>query len=261
MKKLQLLTVALLFSSSIFAQNVPVDFEEGGNGADWTWVTFENADNPPLEIIENPYKSGINTSNTIAKFTARADGQPYAGFESLHGADIGDYKIEEANSSITIMVYKSVISDVGIKLVTATGWSKGELKVANTKVNEWEELTFDFSTVDHENMTYDQMVIFMDFNGRSEETINYFDNLTIGGRTASISELTSNTPSIYPNPTTGLVTLPTTTATFTITNMAGQEVLSGQNNTAQLSTLSTGMYTINAVLADGTTAFWKVSKI
>jgi hypothetical protein len=105
------------------------------------------------------------------------------------------------------------------------------------------------------------MVIFMDFTDRSEETINYFDNLTIGGRTASISELTSNTPNIYPNPTTGLVTLPTTTATFTITNMAGQEVLSGQNNTAQLSTLSTGMYTINAVLADGTTAFWKVSKI
>ena len=110
-------------------------------------------------------------------------------------------------------------------------------------------------------MTYDQIVIFMDFNGRSEETINYFDNLTIGGRTASISELTSNTPSIYPNPTTGLVTLPATTATFTITNMAGQEVLSGQNNTAQLRKLATGMYTINAVLADGTTAFWKVSKI
>ena len=101
----------------------------------------------------------------------------------------------------------------------------------------------------------------MDFTDRSEETINYFDNLTIGGRTASTSELTSNMPSIYPNPTTGLVTLPAHTATFTITNMAGQEVLTGQNNTAHLGTLSIGMYTINAVLKDGTTAFWKVSKI
>jgi hypothetical protein len=261
MKKLQLLILALLFSSSIFAQNIPVDFEEGGNGADWTWTTFENTDNPPLEIIENPFKTGINTSNNIAKFTARVDGNPWAGCESLHGSDIGDYKIETANSSITIMVYKSVISDVGIKLVTSSGWSKGELKVANTKVNEWEELTFDFSTVNHEGMTYDQMVIFMDFTDRAAETVNYFDNLTIGGRTASISNLMPNASSIYPNPTAGLVILPVNTATFTINNMAGQELLSGQNSRAHLGTLATGMYIINAVLEDGTTAFWKVSKI
>ena len=103
------------------------------------------------------------------------------------------------------MVYKSVISDVGIKLVTSSGWSKGELKVANTKVNEWEKLTFDFSKVDHENMTYDQMVIFMDFNARSEETVNYFDNLTIGGKTMSIDKLGASAVTIFPNPATNFI--------------------------------------------------------
>jgi hypothetical protein len=38
------------------------------------------------------------------------------------------------------MVYKTVISDVGIKFVKPDGWSLGEIKVANTVTNEWEEL-------------------------------------------------------------------------------------------------------------------------
>jgi hypothetical protein len=258
MKKLQLLILALLFSSSIFAQNIPVDFEEGGNGADWTWTTFENTDNPPLEIIENPFKTGINTSNTIAKFTARVDGEPHAGCESLHGTDIGDYKIEATNSTITIMVYKSVKSDVGIKLATSSGWSKGELKVANTKINEWEELTFDFSTVDHENMTYDQMVIFMDFNARSEETVNYFDNLTIGGRTLSIDKLDASAITIFPNPATQFIHINTNNSTnkvskLVLSQLDGTVVLE-QNETLNkidVSTLAKGMYLLQTYTAQG----------
>lgn len=258
MKKLKFLALAVLISSITFAQNVPIDFEEGGNGADWTWVTFENSDDPILEIIENPYKSGINTSNTIAKFTARADGKPYAGCESLHGSDIGDYKIEAANSSISIMVYKSVISDVGIKLVTSSGWSKGELKVANTKVNEWEKLTFDFSKVDHENMTYDQMVIFMDFNARSEETVNYFDNLTIGGKTMSIDKLGASAVTIFPNPATNFIYINTNNSTNKISKLVLSQldgtVVLEQNKTLNkmdVSALAKGMYLLQTYTAEG----------
>jgi hypothetical protein len=178
MKKLHILATALLISGSSWAQNVPVDFESGGNGANWTWTTFENDDNPALEVVSNPASSGINTSATVGKFTARSTGQPWAGCETQHGADIGEYQIDATNSTIKIMVYKSVLSDVGIKLVTASGWAKPELKVANTTINEWEELSFDFSTVDHEGMTYDQIVVFMDFNARTAESVNYFDNIS-----------------------------------------------------------------------------------
>lgn len=177
MKILLPLLFSLLILVPAAAQNIPVDFEENGNGSDWTWTTFENDTNPALEIIENPDPSGINTSSTVAKFTALETGQPFAGCETLHGAGIGNFTIDESSSTIRIMVWKSVISDVGIKLVTETGWSKGELKVANTKVEEWEQLTFDFSTVDHENMTYDQIVIFPDFADRSSDNIIYFDNV------------------------------------------------------------------------------------
>jgi len=188
MKKLHILATALLISGSTVAQNLPVDFETGGHGANWTWTTFENDDNPALEVVSNPSSSGINTSATVAKFTARSTGQPWAGCESKHGTDIGEYQIDEDNSTIKIMVYKSVLSDVGIKLVTASGWAKPELKVANTKTNEWEELTFDFSTVNHEGMTYDQIVIFMDMNARSAETVSYFDNITFNAADGGSNE-------------------------------------------------------------------------
>ncbi|MEA3288401.1 MAG: lamin tail domain-containing protein, partial [Candidatus Marinimicrobia bacterium] len=70
------------------------------------------------------------------------------------------------------------ISDVGIKLAKPDGWALPEVKVANTVVNEWEELTFDFST--HHQEGYDQIVVFPDFNldGRTQDNLVYLDNIT-----------------------------------------------------------------------------------
>ena len=98
-----------LFSSVAtfcMSQNVPIDFEQGGFGATWTWTTFENDDNPPLEIVANPDPTGINTSSSVAKFTARQGGQPWAGFESMHGSDIGSFSLDSTNCIIKIMVWK-----------------------------------------------------------------------------------------------------------------------------------------------------------
>ena len=55
-----------------------VDFESGGTGASWTWTVDDNSTNPALEIVANPNASGINTSATVAKFTALAAGQDWA---------------------------------------------------------------------------------------------------------------------------------------------------------------------------------------
>lgn len=175
------ITAILMISAMVFAQNAPIDFETGGYGADWTWTVFENGTNPPVNIIANPDASGANTSDTVAEFTALIAGQPWAGCETLHGADIGTYNITSDNSTIKIMVWKPVISDVGIKLVKPDGWSLGEIKVANTVVNQWEELTFDFTSQISDG--YDQLVIFPDFDlaGRTQDNVCYFDNITFSG--------------------------------------------------------------------------------
>ena len=167
-----------LFIHASTAQNAPIDFEPTGNGADWTWTTFENDTNPPLEIIPNPDMTGLNVSETVAKFTALQTGAPFAGCESMHGSDIGTFSLDAATSNIKIMVWKPVISDVGIKLVDAGNGSLGEIKVSNTLVNQWEEISFDFS--DMQGIVYDQIVIFPDFQARAEDNIVYFDNIVFG---------------------------------------------------------------------------------
>jgi len=171
------LTTLVVLLSSYFAlgQNVPIDFETPGNGATWNWTVFENDVNPLLEIIVNPDPSGINKSCTVAKFTSLVAGRPYAGVESLHGAGIGSWTVTDSTDTIRIMVWKSVISDVGIKLVRSDNWSLGEIKIANTVTDEWEEIIFDFSA--NIGNTYDQIVIFPDFQARTTDNISYFDHI------------------------------------------------------------------------------------
>lgn len=172
----------LMLSFAGFSQNVPINFETGGNGATWTWTTFENGTtSAPMQIISNPVSGGINTSATVAKLIPLVVGQPWAGVESSHGAGIGTWTVSASNSTIKIMVYKSVISDVGIKLVTSTGGSTGEIKKPNTVINQWEEITFDFSSKIGE--TNDQIVIFPDFQARTTDNVCYWDNITFSGST------------------------------------------------------------------------------
>ena len=155
----------------------PVDFEPGGQGAAFAWTVFENDDNPPLAIITNPDQSGANTSATVAEFTARQAGQPFAGTVTL---DLPTFTLDASNAIVKIKVWKSVISDVGIKFENAAFGSTGEIKVANTVVNQWEELTFDFSGVigDPVNTDITGLIIFPDFDARTQDNVIYFDDIT-----------------------------------------------------------------------------------
>ena len=236
---LVLFYVLLKSGGMVLAQNSPIDFEPGGYGATWTWTVFENGDNPSLEIVTNPNTGGINSSATVAKFTALQAGQPWAGCESLHGSDIGTFSLDATNSTLKIMVYKTVISDVGLKFVIPTSGSLGEIKVANTVTNAWEELTFDFSS--HiglpEAIGIDQIVVFPDFNlgGRTQDNIIYFDNISFYSNSVGVDNrnetfpqgfaLEQNFPNPF-NPTTTLrFDLPEVSSiTLTIYNMLGQKV-------------------------------------
>ncbi|MEY4350055.1 MAG: hypothetical protein RL078_97 [Bacteroidota bacterium] len=178
MKFLSLLILAA-WSGLAFSQAGPIDFEAAGYGANWQWTTFENGSNPALEIVANPNPSGVNVSSSVAKFTALVGGAPWAGFESVHGQGIGLFNLTAANCQIKMMVYKSVISPVGLKFATPAGGSTGEILVSNTLVNQWEELTFDFTAVINAptSIGIDQIIVFPDFTQRSDNNICYIDNI------------------------------------------------------------------------------------
>lgn len=194
---------ALALNGFAFAQNSPIDFESGGHGASWTWAVFENDTNPALEIIPNPDATGANTSATVAKFTALQTGNPWAGCESMHGSDIGTFTLDATNSVVKIMVWKPVISDVGLKFAKPDGAALVEIKVANTLTNQWEELTFDFTgrIGDPNTVGQDQIIVFPDFdlNGRTQDNVCYFDNITFhpsggGGSAPTVAAPTPTVP-------------------------------------------------------------------
>lgn len=171
--------------SGIFSLDETIDFEPSGFGASWSWNVFENDNNPPLEFVANPDASGANTSANVAKITALATGAPWVGTETVHGEMGITWDLSASNAFIKIMVYKSVISDVGIKLVNPAGGAQEEIKVANTKINEWEELTFDFSGRIGNGLdgstNIDQIVVFPDHrDSRTTDQVVYFDNITFG---------------------------------------------------------------------------------
>ena len=170
-----LLGFMMLLAFGVFAQSThTVDFETPGVGADWIWTVAENADNPPLEFIANPVSGGINTSATVAQFTARFEGAPWA---LCFTDDDGEFTFDATNSTVKIMVYKTVISDIGFKFEGPSG--DIQLVEANTLINQWEEITFDFS--ESEGNTYSRIVIIpdFDFTPRTQENIVLFDNIQV----------------------------------------------------------------------------------
>ncbi|RDI51323.1 T9SS type A sorting domain-containing protein [Flavobacterium glaciei] len=206
MKKITLFILLLIFSVG-FSQNAPITFETGEFGSTWSFATFENGSGAGYSKVANPFPGGINSSATVGKFvagTSASGAQPYAGFETAHasGANgIGTFTLSTSNCIIKIMVYKTVISDVALKFAIANGGAQPEIKVPNTKINEWEELTFDFSGKIglNETINIDQMIFFLDFNARTVETTSYFDNVTFSAKTAA------------PTPTEPMVAAPTPT--------------------------------------------------
>jgi hypothetical protein len=197
--KTKALFTFLFGTTTLLAQNAPITFETAEHGSNWTWSVFENSTQTTLEIVTNPFLSGLNTSSKIAKFTALQTGQPWAGCESLHGSDIGSFTLNASNCQVKLLVYKPVISDVGIKFATASGASLGELKVPNTLINQWEELTFDFTNYvgAASSTNIDQLIIFPDFQARTTTNICYFDNIRFGQVGAGFNE-----PMVAaPNPT------------------------------------------------------------
>lgn len=185
-----LLTLLLAFSTHlVLAQAGPIDFEPNGFGANWAWTTFENGNNPAVQMVSNPSPSGINVSATVCKFTALVNGAPWAGFESVHGQGIGVFNLTAANCQIKVMVYKSVISPVGLKFATPSNASSGEILVSNTLVDQWEELTFDFTNVlsNPTSIGIDQIILFPDFGQRSDNNVCYIDNIKFSNQDGSQS--------------------------------------------------------------------------
>ncbi len=179
----------LIFCATFsFAQYDIVDFEPAGYGNAFSWIVDANDSNPPITLPANPVSGGINTSATVAQFDAKDAGNDWA---LCYTSDIEEFMFDATNSTIKIKVYKTVISNVTIKLEGTS--PDQEVAVANTVTGAWEELTFDFSA--YIGNTYNKLVIIPDHGARTVDHTIYFDDIQVpDGNVVPTPEPTTNAP-------------------------------------------------------------------
>jgi hypothetical protein len=151
MKKIISTICLLLTLMSGFTQitNYNFNFEPGSTMGSWTY--FDNGTNTNgLTFVSNPFPGGINTSATVAKFTASGDGGEWSGFASLYGT-LGKWKFDGANpTTVTMDVYKTTFTPVYIKFTSTNPSGQGTVYIGNqlpSAINQWVTMTFvvDFS--------------------------------------------------------------------------------------------------------------------
>jgi hypothetical protein len=155
------------------------------------------------------------------------------------------------------MVWKSVISDVGIKFVDATSAAQPEIKIANTLINQWEKITFDFSSrIGVYPVTKDQIVIFPDFDlgGRTQDNVIYFDNVYGASSNTGFGSEYINELVVSPNPAKDLLNISISNFNDNITteifDLTGVLVASSNKNKINIASFSKGVYLVKVVYDD-----------
>jgi hypothetical protein len=148
-----------------------------------------------LTVINNPFKTGINTSNKVCNFLRDKDGIPYGGFWSNKTVDL------TTNKYIHVKVYKTRITPVKFKVEDGLG---GIFEMASinpqTKVNQWEDLVFDFSSVTGNFMKISLNPDFIDPVGLSSDINIYFDDIIVNNNPNAVTfvdELFQNSYKLY----------------------------------------------------------------
>jgi len=206
MKKITLFIVVLLATTIGYAQQMTynITFEPGTAGGDaGEWSTFENADGDNAAIlVANPNTTGANTSATVLQMDTNissANGgssQVYAGLQSQQPGALGSWFLETGNETLTMMVYKEQISETKVSFVNATNGTVFQVSQTNTLTNQWEQLTFDISAgiANAENVNINRLVVFPDWQERSQINTNYIDNIVFSANAIAMATEPSDAP-------------------------------------------------------------------
>lgn len=161
MKKIITFSFALMASATMFGQTVL------WNGENYDSDFWERCNR---EVVENPSKNGINTSDKCLKFTI-------TGNEWNNGSAAKDLKCDAFDSKrLSLMILKDVNSNVRVEIKCndvmkkVVAWYDG--------AGEWRKLYFDFSTNNAEG-TPTEITIYPTTDNVEGEQVVYIDNIQI----------------------------------------------------------------------------------
>lgn len=244
---------------------LPMDFES-------TTVSypFGNFAGSETTLIPNPQPSGINTSATVAQMI-KNQGEAYGGGSIIQTAKPIDFS---NNKIIKVKVWSPV---AGKKLLlkfegSPVDFDNGafETEAIITKANEWEELTFDYTSptlFPPVNNNDNKIVFFFDIGTQGDGSPNstyLFDDIRFSDNlSATPFEISKVT--MYPNPVRNQLTIEAKSEIqkLSVYNILGQEVLtkSPKSNTINLQTssLQRGVYIAKTII-DGKESISKFIK-
>ncbi|MGV3696682.1 hypothetical protein [Flavobacterium sp.] len=131
--------------------------------------------------VANPFPGGINTSNTVWRYTKPTGAESWSGTWTPLSAPNGVPINMDNGMKIKVMVYATEVGKLlNVELEQAsTGIPNQVLKVAPTVANQWQELTFDFGASGIPAGTSFAQLVFRynDSAGGTGEVI-YLDNIT-----------------------------------------------------------------------------------
>ncbi len=223
------------------------------------WTFFANGPNPdPISVIENPDKSGINTSDSVAVFVEKADPAANIFAGAFHNLD-APIILPNDNKTLRMKVWADHEALIGLKLEQgSTGANSGDRNVPYTTPNEWQELTWDYSDLPDDE-AYNVITVIMDFeNIPTEDEFYYFDDIVIGDASCDVgtsifSPVQVDELTISPNPTNNwlLVDNMQNIRRLEVHNTLGQRLqviqTTGQPNVQlDVSSLQKGVYLISA---------------
>jgi hypothetical protein len=159
---------------------LPLDFETAGQT-----YTFNNFDGGNVTVIDNPQKNTINTSSKVGKMVKNA-GNTWGG-SVIQLSSPMDFSV---NKYMRMKVFSPRVgAKVLLKVENATDGSISFEKEVVTKLaNQWEDLAFDYRTINTAN-SYSKVVLIFDNGTMGDGTSNFtflFDDIR---QTNSVEQL------------------------------------------------------------------------
>ncbi len=150
---------------------LPISFESFT--VNYAFINFGNATSI---VVDNPDKTGLNTSDKVAQFTKANGAETWAGSLLTLGAPINF----STNKVFKVKTWSPKVGAVvKIKVENIeSGEIAHEVDASTTVANAWEELSWDFSAINTGN-EYQKLVFFFDFGNTGDGSVYYFDDVKL----------------------------------------------------------------------------------
>ena len=154
---------------------LPIDFES--ETVDYNFNNFGGGEGMGVPVVDNPDPNSLNDSPKAGSYTKVVGSEPWAGTAATLNSHI-DFS---GTSSIAVDVYSpSAGTPVLLKVENSEDPTNLflEVEVSTTVADEWETLIFTLPDIE-QDIDYDNIVLFFNFNTPGNGETYYFDNVKL----------------------------------------------------------------------------------